>query len=1045
MFKNIHYDTKRSMIHLWTQKKGKDSYERMKWAPYLFDRNESGNFNTIDGNSCSKVEFDSYKEYSEYSKSNSKALENNVRPDIQFLSDNYYDVPDDNMETPLLKVYAIDIEVDREVGFPTPELAEDPVTVISIYDQHANTSMTFGLEPYNGKWKDSEFLTYVHCKTESVLLINFFNYMYNNPCDVLTGWYCLNENTNIYLNNKIIKIKDINIGDNIGKYGTVKNKVYTGIKKNYVLKTSFGSIIQCSDDHIFPIYKKLKNKYKGKNTLLNDCSDETVNKIIHLNKDNDVYLQIDKHNNTNKTLTYKNYIKYNIQQLIDRGLNLYISDDKLKERLFEKYPDVIKNRIFDKINKRYWKTTNLWNTDNLKDILHISDIYNLITDSISVIFNKNKYEININKPIDIDDLYLLGMIYTDGHITSKSEMGISNTNIGILKKCMKISNKYRTSKYRNVDDIKKHINIDNSPNPQYLILLSFFNEIGLLKHLIYNKENKKNISIELLSQLSYEQFIFFLSGMIDGDGSVCKNYISLCNYNNDIDNISTLSSYNGLIPIINKKRTVVSFNYSIDANKEHCDDIRKIIRHDKKNKVVFSNISKKNRKSNNIKYMEYDDFILQKIVDINENGSSKMFDIETTSHYFNCNNGIKTHNCESFDLVYLINRTKELFGDNNNVYKKLSPIGVVRTWMSKDDKHTNIDIAGVTILDYINIYKWYSASKLASYKLDFVCLTELGKGKIDYSEYKNLNNLCKENWDLYVEYNIIDAYRVVELEEKLGYIKLVQSLSLLCKAPMKYYHTMTMLIEGLLLTYFRRNDLCAPRFYGGMQESFPAAYVKEPQKGMFDWVVDLDITSSYPTAIITLNMSPETYYGRIIGMTEEEVMTYTSKREFIPFDIILDRGKIRITGAKLNTFNNALKKRLLSIAPCGSVFTTNRPGIIAEVERQLFKKRIGIKRKRAKLIKSLPDLRDDTLRKSKVKIDQYFSTQWALKIVLNATFGITSVPYSRYFNVNLSEAITSCGRFTIKEGERFVNKLLNNPNDDIVSILNKIQKEVGEL
>ena len=115
MFKNIHYDTKRSMIHLWTQKKGKDSYERMKWAPYLFDRNESGNFNTIDGNSCSKVEFDSYKEYSEYSKSNSKALENNVRPDIQFLSDNYYDVPDDTMETPLLKVYAIDIEVDSSI------------------------------------------------------------------------------------------------------------------------------------------------------------------------------------------------------------------------------------------------------------------------------------------------------------------------------------------------------------------------------------------------------------------------------------------------------------------------------------------------------------------------------------------------------------------------------------------------------------------------------------------------------------------------------------------------------------------------------------------------------------------------------------------------------------------------------------------------------------------------------------------------------------------------------------------------------------------
>jgi DNA polymerase elongation subunit (family B) len=157
----------------------------------------------------------------------------------------------------------------------------------------------------------------------------------------------------------------------------------------------------------------------------------------------------------------------------------------------------------------------------------------------------------------------------------------------------------------------------------------------------------------------------------------------------------------------------------------------------------------------------------------------------------------------------------------------------------------------------------------------------------------------------------------------------------------------------------------------------------------------------------------------------------------------LDRGKVRITGTKLDTFNNALKKRLLSIAPCGSVFTTNRPGIIAEVERQLFKKRIGIKKKRAKLIKSLPDLRDNTLKRSKIKIEQYFSTQWALKIVLNAMFGITSVPYSRYFNINLSEAITSCGRFTIKEGEKFVNKLLNAPNDDIKAIMDKIRKETG--
>ena len=53
---------------------------------------------------------------------------------------------------------------------------------------------------------------------------------------------------------------------------------------------------------------------------------------------------------------------------------------------------------------------------------------------------------------------------------------------------------------------------------------------------------------------------------------------------------------------------------------------------------------------------------------------------------------------------------------------------------------------------------------------------------------------------------------------------------------------------------------------------------------------------------------------------------------------------------------------------------------------------------------------------------ELFSYQWALKIWLNAVFGILAVPYSRYFNTNIAEAITSCGRHTIKQGQKFVNE-----------------------
>ena len=69
--------------------------------------------------------------------------------------------------------------------------------------------------------------------------------------------------------------------------------------------------------------------------------------------------------------------------------------------------------------------------------------------------------------------------------------------------------------------------------------------------------------------------------------------------------------------------------------------------------------------------------------------------------------------------------------------------------------------------------------------------------------------------------------------------------------------------------------------------------------------------------------------------------------------------------------------------------------------------------------------------KCKEKERNYDSLQLALKIMMNAFFGILSVPYSRYFNTHIAEAITSCGRHTIKEGQRFCNDLLNDPRDDM--------------
>jgi DNA polymerase elongation subunit (family B) len=381
----------------------------------------------------------------------------------------------------------------------------------------------------------------------------------------------------------------------------------------------------------------------------------------------------------------------------------------------------------------------------------------------------------------------------------------------------------------------------------------------------------------------------------------------------------------------------------------------------------------------------------------------------------------------NFDLPYLINRSNKVFGKDKRMFGLMSPVRNVRTWTSKTTGDLNIDIAGVHLLDYYHLYRWYSPKKQESYKLEFVSMKELEKGKVDYSKYQDLPTLFHENWDLYVEYNAVDSKRVDQLEEKLGYIRLIQALSLLTKVPMKYYASMTQLVEGAFLTYFRRNNLCAPAFIGGHQESFEAAYVKEPKKGMHKWVISTDIKSSYPSHIITLNMSIETYIGCIM-LTEDQIINGMRKKEIQPFKMWKEEKAIEFDGEKLENFNKMINRGMIAIAPCGSVFLTGKTGVMADVERKYFFKRQEIKTKMREY------------KKHEDRHEELFSLQWAIKIFLNAIFGITSVPYSRYFNLNISEAITSCGRNTIKRGEFFVDSLMNNPNEELNNILEEIDK-----
>ena len=134
-------------------------------------------------------------------------------------------------------------------------------------------------------------------------------------------------------------------------------------------------------------------------------------------------------------------------------------------------------------------------------------------------------------------------------------------------------------------------------------------------------------------------------------------------------------------------------------------------------------------------------------------------------------------NVRFFDIPYLVRRIDKILG--NGVSKKLSHWNFIKEKNVVMNSRDNITykILGVSILDYIELYKKYTYSNQESYRLQHIADVELGEGKLSYEEYGNLHNLYKENYQKFIDYNIKDVELVDKLDSKLNLLELIMTLA----------------------------------------------------------------------------------------------------------------------------------------------------------------------------------------------------------------------------------------------------------------------------
>lgn len=374
-------------------------------------------------------------------------------------------------------------------------------------------------------------------------------------------------------------------------------------------------------------------------------------------------------------------------------------------------------------------------------------------------------------------------------------------------------------------------------------------------------------------------------------------------------------------------------------------------------------------------------------------------------------------NIRFFDIPYILNRVNRLtsgdiirkknvserYGSSttiaNEMAKSFSPWKELRI-NSVNFKNKNMDafqIQGINQLDYFDLFQKfaYSYGAQESYALNHIANVVLGEKKLSYEEYGNLRNLYKENYQLYIDYNIKDVELVQRMDDKLDLIGLACTIAY--KAGVNFTDIMgtTSIWDSIVYRELSKRQIAIPPIRNRQERKdtevkFAGGYVKKVKPGSYNWIVSFDLNSLYPNIIAQWNMSPETL---------------------------------------VKSGDN------VSRAANGALFDNTSEGVFPTLVKNYYEERSVVKKQ---MLAAQSKYQKEKTRELEREIATYQNKQWAIKILMNSLFGAIGNKWYRYFDLDIAEGITLTGQYVIKWCEETINdelnRLLGTDDDYVVAI-----------
>ncbi len=378
-------------------------------------------------------------------------------------------------------------------------------------------------------------------------------------------------------------------------------------------------------------------------------------------------------------------------------------------------------------------------------------------------------------------------------------------------------------------------------------------------------------------------------------------------------------------------------------------------------------------------------------------------------------------NVDGYDVPYICGRLERLFGEKE--MNLMSPWGHVKREEIEVKGREQIfyRMSGISVIDYLDLYKKFTYTNQESYRLDHIAFVELGQRKVDHNEFENFKDFYTKDWQKFIDYNIVDVELVSRLEEKMKLIELAVALAYDAKVNMQDVYYQVRMWDTLIYNFLNKKGIVVPPGKrSDKDEKYAGAYVKEPIAGRYNWVVSFDLNSLYPHLIMQYNISPETLVEK--RHPSATVNGILSQKVEVPKEFCLCAN--------------------------GAMYRKDIHGFLPEMMKKIYDERVQSKKL---MILAKQEYEKTPTKELEKSISKYNNIQMARKIQLNSAYGAIGNQYFRYYNIINAEAITLSGQVSIRWIEHkmntYLNKILKTEKKDyvIASDTDSIYLNLGNL